>query len=132
MKLRKRSSCERPCLLSFRMRRTTPFRRVGGVFVCADRIGCEGATNFVGGSCVLTAASRITGGKLIGADALGVDSEGILISEVEVPVATPGDALQSSDLFFFAGASSSSGGASSDGDSTENERTHQLVGGGSS
>lgn len=115
------------------MRRLTPLRRVGGVFVCADRIGSEGATNFCGGSCVLSGASRVTSGELIDAPALGTAEEGVLVAEVEVPVASPGDSAAAAAgglhaEYYAAMLSSSSGGSSSAASSLHSGEEHNDEG----
>ena len=60
------------------------------VFVCADRIGREGDTNFCGCSCVMALGGAPGGGgggqparvALLGA--LGIDTEGLLLQDIDV------------------------------------------------
>lgn len=88
------------------MRRLAPFRHLGGVFVCADRVGSEGTTNFCGSSCVLSGTSRVVDGQLLGAGALGSAEEGVLVTEVEVPEAKPGDVVRTDFYGSFSSTSS--------------------------
>ena len=57
----------------------TPF-----YFVCADRIGQEGSTNFCGCSCVMQLGSADGKPRAKLLDALGIDEEGLLLQDIEV------------------------------------------------
>ena len=57
----------------------TPF-----FFVCADRIGREGQTNFCGCSCVMQLGSPDGKPRAKLLDSLGIDEEGLLLQDIEV------------------------------------------------
>jgi len=53
-------------------------------FVCADRVGCEGETNFCGCSCVMQLGGGAGGrprARLLGA--LGIEGEGLLLQDLD-------------------------------------------------
>ena len=56
----------------------TPF-----FFVCADRIGREGETNFCGCSCVMQLGSADGKPRVMLLDALGIEEEGLLLQDIE-------------------------------------------------